>query len=160
MSAASLLKVYDGADPELAFTTAGPGATPDLTEVLTAGAAAGNIAITGLGDLTFGTGDAITGPSTALLTVAGGAGQGVSVVGPVGASLIATTGGCKVETVAGVLELNWDGAGGQLNIVPVGAQFDATPIASGKPNWIAAQQLQIQVNGTAYWIPMSTTKFA
>jgi hypothetical protein len=160
MSAASLLKVYDGQDPELAFTTAGPGATPNLAAVLGAGAAAGNIAMTALGDLTFGTGDAITGPTTALLTLAGGAGQGVSVVGPVGASLIATTGGAKVEASQGVLELNWDGTGGQLNLIPVGAQFDATPIASGKPNWIAAQQIQIQVGGTAYWIPMSTTKFA
>ena len=159
MSAASLLKVYDGQDPELAFGTA-PGSVPTLAAVLGSGSAGANIAITALGDLTFGTGDAITGPTTALLTLAGGATQGVSVVGPVGASLIATTGGCKVEASEGVLELNWDGTGGQLNAVPVGTQFTDAPIASGKPNWIAAKQLQIQVNGTNYWIPMSTTAFA
>jgi len=152
MSAASLLKVYDGQDPELAFLSAGPGVTPDLTEVLTAGANAGAIAITNAGN--------ITGNTSATLAISSGAGEGLALAGAVGASLVATTGGCKVEASEGVLELNWNGTGGQLNIIPVGAQFDATPIASGKPNWIAAQQLSVQVNGTNYWIPMSTTKFA
>jgi hypothetical protein len=163
MSAASLLKVYDGQDPELAFTTAGPGATPNLAAVLGAGAAAGNIAMTALGDLTFGTGDAITGPTTALLTLAGGAGQGVSVVGPVGASLIATTGGCKVEAVAGVLELNYDGVGGELNIVPLGTTFtDITSTAAGAkiPNYSGAtKQLQIQVGGVDYYIALNPVAF-
>jgi hypothetical protein len=152
MSAASLLKVYDGQDPELAFTTAGPGATPDLAQVLAAGASANAVAITDAGN--------ITGNTAADLTIGSGAGHGLILAGAVGASLTATTGGCKVEASDGVLELNWNGTGGQLNLIPVGTQFVATPIASGKPNWLVAQQLQIKVGGTDYWIPMSTTQFA
>jgi hypothetical protein len=160
MSNAALLKVYDGQDPELAFQSAAPGTSENIDQVLlntpNPGNAGGN-PLTNVGAFSC---DSITSVNAGLFTIAGAAGQGVSVVGPVGASLIATTGGLKVEASEGVMELNWDGTGGALNIVPVGAQFDATPIASGKPNWIAAQQLSVQVNGTAYWIPMSTTKFA
>lgn len=162
MSAQSLLKVYDGVDTELAFTTAGPGATPNLAAVLAEGASANNVAMTALGDLTFGTGDAITGPTTALLTVAGGATQGVSVVGPVGASLIATTGGCKVEATAGVLELNAADAAGELNIVLDGAKLTAFTIsASNAPTYAGAvRQLQIQVGGVNYWLALNPAAFA
>lgn len=34
MSAASLLKVYDGLDPELAFQTAAPGTAENIAQVL------------------------------------------------------------------------------------------------------------------------------
>ena len=65
MSAASLLKVYDGQDPELAFGTAG--GAQNLTAVLTAGASAGAIAITDAGDY--------TGNTAADLTIGSGAGH-------------------------------------------------------------------------------------
>jgi hypothetical protein len=152
MSAASLLKVYDGQDPELAFTTAGPGATPDLAQVLAAGASANAVPITDAGD--------ITGNTAANLTIGSGAGHGLILAGAVGASLTATTGGCKVEASDGVLELNWNGTGGELNLVSVGSQLTALPIASGKPNWVAGSQLQIQVAGTNFWIPLSSAAFA
>lgn len=151
MSAASLLKVYDGQDPELAFTTAGPGATPDLTEVLTAGAAAGNIAITGLGDLTFGTGDSITGPSTALLQINSGAGQGVKVEGAVGASLVSGgASGCAVT------------AGGALTLTAATAQPDGlvlagaglVPVASAGPNIIVTHIISFKAGATTYWLPV------
>jgi hypothetical protein len=156
MSAASLLKVYDGEDPELAFQTAAPPGTPDLAEVLAAGASANAVPITDAGD--------ITGNTAADLTIGSGAGHGLILAGAVGASLTATTGGCKVEASDGVLELNWNGTGGQLNLVSVGAQLtDITSTAAGAkvPNYSGAtKQLQIKVAGTDYWIALNPVAFA
>jgi hypothetical protein len=156
MSAASLLKVYDGQDPELAFTTAGPGAVPNLTAVLTAGAAAGAVAITDAGNY--------LGNTAADLEIESGAGHGLILAGAQGASLTATTGGCKVEASAGVLELNYNGVGGELNIVPLGTTFtDITSTAAGAkvPNYSGAtKQLQIQVGGTDYWIALNPVAFS
>ena len=146
MSAQSLLKGYDGELPTLAFSVGGPGTAPNLAEVLAEGASANDLAITDVAS--------ITGSTAGLFTVSGGAGEGVSVVGPVGASLIATTGGCKVEATAGVLELNADGAGGELNILlPSGKRTAAlgTNVATAVNN-----QLQIQIGGTNYWIPLAS----
>ena len=146
MSAQSLLKGYDGELPTLAFSVGGPGTAPNLAEVLAEGASANDLAITDVAS--------ITGSTTGLFTVAGGAGEGVSVVGPVGASLIATTGGCKVEATAGVLELNADGAGGELNILlPSGKR---TAAAGAQLATAINNQLQIQIGGTNYWIPLAS----
>jgi hypothetical protein len=150
MSNAALLKVYDGLDPELAFLSA-PGTTPDLTQVLTEGAAASNIAITGLGDLTFGSGDTITGPSTALLQINSGAGQGVSVSGVVGASLVSQgASGCAVT------------AGGALTLTAATAQPDGlvlagaglAPAASAGPNIIVTHIISFKSGATTYWLPV------
>ena len=161
MSAASLLKVYDGQDPELAFPTAA-GGVPTLAQVLGAGAAAGNIAMTALGDLTFGTGDTITGPAGANLSISAAATRGLILTGENGASLTATTGGCKVESTAGVLELNAADAAGELNIVLDAAKLTAFTIsASNAPTYAGAvRQLQIQVGGVNYWLALNPAAFA
>lgn len=155
MSAQSLLKGYDGELPTLAFSVGGPGTAPNLAEVLTEGASANNLAITDLASL--------TGSTTGLLTVAGGAGEGVSVVGPVGASLIATTGGCKVEATAGTLELNADDAAGNLNIVLDASKLTNITLnapANGPTYSGTVKQLQIQVGGVDYWIALNPAAFA
>jgi hypothetical protein len=153
MSAASLLKVYDGQDPELAFTTAGPGVTPDLTEVLTAGAAAGNIAITGLGDLTFGTGDTIQGPPAATLSVLGGLAQNVAVSSAVDLELAA---------VGGKITLDFPAAGGELILTPNANKF--TNVTAGGPTYAGTgvKQLKIQIGDPAvdYWIALNPAAFA
>lgn len=155
MSAASLLKVYDGQDPELAFTTAGPGATPDLAQVLAAGASANAVAITDAGN--------ITGNAAADLEVSSGAGHGLILAGAVGASLTATTGGCKIESTAGVLELNASDAAGELNIVLDAGKLTAVPLnaaANGPTYTGAVRQLKIQVGGVNYWIALNPAAFA
>lgn len=155
MSAQSLLKGYDGELPTLAFSVGGPGTAPNLAEVLAEGASANDLAITDVAS--------ITGSTTGLFTVAGGAGEGVSVVGPVGASLIATTGGCKVEATAGTLELNADDAAGNLNIVLNANKLSAVPLNAAAPGPTysgAVRQLKIQVSGVDYWIALNPAAFA
>jgi hypothetical protein len=169
MSVASILKVYDGLDPELAFPTAAPGTAENIAQVLANAPAgvAGGLPLTDVGAFSC---DSISSVAPGLFTIAQAtAGQGIALTGAVGASLTATTGGASVTATAGgvqieagggVLKLDFDGVGGQLNIVPLAAQFSPCPIAAAKPNWLVAQQLQIQVGGTNYWIPMSTTQLA
>ena len=155
MSAQSLLKGYDGELPTLAFSVGGPGTAPNLAEVLAEGASANDLAITDVAS--------ITGSTTGLLTVSGGAGEGVSVVGPVGASLIATTGGCKVEATAGTLELNAADAAGNLNIVLDAAKLTNAPSNAAAPGPTytgTVKQLQIQVGGVNYWIALNPAAFA
>lgn len=156
MSAQSLLKGYDGELPTLAFSVGGPGTAPNLAEVLAEGASANDLAITDVAS--------ITGSTAGLFTVSGGAGEGVSVVGPVGASLVATTGGCKVEATAGTLELNADDAAGNLNIVLNANKLTAiSSTAAGAivPNYSGAvRQLKIQVGGVDYWIALNPAAFA
>ena len=153
MSAQSLLKGYDGELPTLAFSVGGPGTAPNLAEVLAEGASANDLAITDVAS--------ITGSTTGLFTVAGGAGEGVSVVGPVGASLIATTGGCKVEATAGTLELNADDAAGNLNIVLNASKLTNVTLSSGNPPYTGTvKQLQIQVGGVNYWLALNPAAFA
>jgi len=155
MSNAALLKVYDGLDPELAFLSA-PGTTPDLTQVLTEGAAAGNIAITGLGDLTFGTGDTITGPASATLSVLGGLAQDVILNSAVNLNLVAT---------GGNLTLDFPEAAGDLILTPNANKFtDITSTAAGAkiPNYSGAtKQLKIQIGSPAvdYWIALNPVAF-
>ena len=153
MSAQSLLKGYDGELPTLAFSVGGPGTAPNLAEVLAEGASANDLAITDISSL--------TGSTTGLFTVAGGAGEGVSVVGPVGVSLVATTGGCKVEATAGTLELNADDAAGNLNIVLNANKLSAFTIsASNGPTYTGSvRQLKIQVGGVDYWIALNPAAF-
>lgn len=157
MSAASLLKVYDGQDPELAFGTA-PGSVPNLAAVLGSGAAAGNIAMTALGDLTFGTGDTITGPASARLDITSGVGQGVKVEGLVGASLKATTGGATLESTAGAITLT-AGAAAPGGLVLSGAGLPATAATSAAAFYTgssaASHYLAITIGATPYYIPMS-----
>lgn len=155
MSAQSLLKGYDGELPTLAFSVGGPGTAPNLAEVLAEGASANDLAITDVAS--------VTGSTAGLFTVSGGAGEGVSVVGPVGASLIATTGGCKVEATAGTLELNADDAAGNLNIVLNANKLSAVPLnaAANGPTYLGAvRQLKIQVGGVDYWIALNPAAFA
>ena len=153
MSAQSLLKGYDGELPTLAFSVGGPGTAPNLAEVLAEGASANDLAITDVAS--------ITGSTAGLFTVAGGTGEGVSVVGPIGASLIATTGGCKVEATAGVLELNADDAAGNLNIVLNAAKLTNVTLSSGNPPYTGTvKQLQIQVGGVNYWLALNPAAFA
>lgn len=151
MSAASLLKVYDGQDPELAFTTAGPGATPDLAQVLGAGASAGAIAITDAGN--------ITGDTAALWELTSGAGQGVKVEGLVGAALKATTGGATLEATAGALTLT-AGAAAPGGLVLSGAGLPATAAASAAAFYTgssaASHYLAITIGATPYYIPLSS----
>jgi len=156
MSAASLLKVYDGQDPEIAFLTAG--GVPNLAQVLGQGAAGNNIAMTALGDLTFGTGDTITGPAGVLFQVNSGAGQGVKVEGVVGASLVSQgVSGCAV-TAGGALTLT-AGAAAPGGLVLAGAGLPATAATSAAAFYTgssaASHYLPITIGATAYYIPMS-----
>jgi hypothetical protein len=165
MSVASILKVYDGLDPELAFTTAAPGTAENIAQVLANAPAgdAGGLPLTDVAAFSCASITKSTLGAAALFTISGEAGQGVSVVGPVGASLIATTGGAKVEASAGVLELNFDGVGGELNIVPLVAQFTPAPLnaAAAGPTYLGAvRQLQIQVGGVPYYIALNPAPFA
>ena len=158
MSNAALLKVYDGLDPELAFLSA-PGTTPNLQEVLTEGAAANNIAITALGDLTFGTGDTIQGPPGATFSVLGGLAQNVEVSSAVDLLL---------SSVGGSLTLDVPDAAGNL-IVSVNANkiTDITSTAAGAivPNYVATagavKQLKIQIGspGVDYYIALNPQPF-
>jgi len=155
MSAQSLLKVYDGELPTLAISTGAPGTAPNLEEVLTEGNSANDLAITDLLSITGGT--------TAALTISSGAGEGLALNGAVGASLVATTGGCKVESTVGILELNADDAAGALNIVLNANKLTAVPLnaaANGPTYTGAVRQLQIQVSGTDYFIALNPAPFA
>jgi len=155
MSAQSLLKTYDGELPTLAFSTGGPGTAPNLQEVLAEGNSANDLAINDLA--------ALNGSTSGDLEVSSGAGHGLILSGAVGASLTATTGGCKVESTAGTLELNADDAAGQLNIVLNANKLSAVPLnaaANGPTYTGAVRQLQIQVGGVAYWIALSPAAFA
>ena len=171
MSAASLLSTYDGANPAVLVVdgVAGGAGVQNIAQVLAEApaGAAGGLPLTDVGAFSCDT-IASTNAGTFTITQAT-AGQGIAVSGTLGASLTAigggatlaaTAGGVSVEAGAGVLKLDWDGAAGQLNLVPVGAQFSAVTIAAGKPTWVAAQQLQIKVGGVDYWIPMSSAAFA
>ena len=164
MSAASLLKVYDGIDTELAFLSAGPpGATPDIAAVLAvapAGDATG-LALTDVG--AFSCLSITKAGAAGPFTISGEAGQALNLVGPVDANLTATTGDLKIEASAGVLELNFDGAGGELNIVPLNTQFTNAPLnaAAAGPTYLGTvKQLQIQVGGVPYWIALNPAAFA
>jgi hypothetical protein len=157
MSNAALLKVYDGLDPELAFLSAGN--PQDLTQVLTEGAAAGNIAITALGDLTFGTGATIQGPPSATFNINGGLAQNVEVSSAVDLLL---------SSVGGSLTLDVPDAAGNL-IVSVNANkiTDITSTAAGAivPNYVATagavKQLKIQIGspGVDYYIALNPQPF-
>jgi len=154
MSAQSLLKVYNGELPTLALSTGAPGTAPNLQEVLTEGNSANDLAITDVLSITGGT--------TGAFAIASGAGEGLALSGAVGASLVATTGGCKVESTAGTLELNADDAAGQLNIVLNANKLSAFTInAGGGPTYVGAvRQLQIQVGGVNYFIALNPAAFA
>lgn len=142
MSASSLVKVYDGLEPELVFATAGPGVTPTLAQVLAEGASANDLAITDIASL--------AGSTTGLFTISGGAGEGVNVVGPVGASLVATTGGCTVEATAGALTLTSGVA--QPNGLVLGGNL--APVASAGPNIIVTHIISFKSGATTYWLPV------
>lgn len=176
MSSASLLSVYDGANPAVLVVDAVGGGVgvQNLAQVLQVGNSAGvddinmngksilaALDVVATGDVSVG-GD-VKGTAAATFVVESAALQGVSVVGAVGASLIATTGGCKVEATAGVLELNWDGVGGDLNLVPLAAQLTGFTIsASASPTYVGAgvKQLQIKIGGVDYWLALNPTAFA
>ena len=167
MSAASLLSVYTGVNPAtlvVESTGGGPGTSENIKQVLLNTPNAGDADGGALSDVGAFSCASITHAGAAgLFTISGDAASGISVVGPVGASLIATTGGAKVEAAAGKLELNFDGVGGQLNIVPLGTAFtDITSTAAGAkiPNYSGAtKQLQIQVGGVDYYIALNPVAF-
>ena len=155
MSAQSLLKVYDGELPTLAFSTGGPGTAPNLQEVLAEGNSANDLAINDLA--------ALNGSTAGDLEVSSGAGHGLILSGAVGASLTATTGGCKVESTAGTLELNADSSSGELNIVLNANKLTVAPLnaaANGPTYSGAVRQLKIQVSGTDYYIALNPAPFA
>lgn len=164
MSNAALLKVYDGQDPELAFGTAAPGTSENIAQVLLNTPNPGDAGGSQLIDVgAFSCLSVTKSGAAGLFTISGEVGQGVSVVGPVGASLIATTGGAKVEASAGKLELNFDGVGGELNIVPLATQLTAAPLnaAAPGPTYVGAvRQLQIQIAGVDYYIALNPAAFA
>lgn len=163
MSAASLLKVYDGLDPELAFQTAAPGTAENIAQVLANAPAgvAGGLPLTDVGAFSC---DSITSVNAGLFTIAGAAGQGVSVVGPVGASLVATTGGAAVTSTAGAITLT-AGAAAPGGLVLAGVGLPATAAASaaafaaaGTGGALATHYLQVSIGSpaVAYYIPMSS----
>lgn len=164
MSAASLLKVYDGIDTELAFLSAGPpGATPNIAAVLGAAPAgdATGLALSDVGALSCLsiTKAGAAGP----FTISGEAGQALDIVGPVNASLTATTGDVKVEATAGILELAAPDAAGELNIVLDAGKLTAVNLnaAANGPTYLGAvRQLKIQVGGVDYWIALNPAAFA
>ena len=165
MSAASLLSAYDGANPAVLVVDAVGGGVgvQNLSQVLTVGNSAGTDDIDMNAQSVLDV-LALTGTTTNRLDITSGVGQGVKVEGLTGASLVATAGGCKVEASAGVLELNFDGVGGELNIVPLGTQFTnvASAAAANGPTYAAAnlKQIQIQIAGVPYWIVLNPAAFA
>jgi len=161
MSAASLLKVYDGQDPELAFATAGPGGVSTLAEVLGAGNSAGTfdidmngksvlaaLDVVATGDVSVG--GAVKGTDAATFVVESAAGQGISIQGAVGASLVAGTGGAAV-TAGGALTLT--AATAQPNgLVLAGAGL--VPAASAGPNIVVTHVISFKAGATTYWLPV------
>jgi len=169
MSAASLLSVYDGANPAVLVVAGagGAGATPTLAAVLQVGNSAGvddiDMNAKSLLDLLD-----LTGTAGNRLDITSGVGQGVKVEGLVGASLVATTGGAAITTSAAAADITLTSGGdvelsfltGTLVLQPLAADFTPVTIAAGKPTWVAAQQLKIKIGATDYWIPMSSAVFA
>jgi hypothetical protein len=151
MSAASLLKVYDGVDTELAFTIAGPGATPDLAQVLAAGASANDLAITDLLSLTGGT--------SAPLAIDSGVGVALDLTGAVGVSLTATTADVAVASTAAGVSISADtvltlsaGTAQPDGLVLAGAGL--APAAAAGANITVTHQISFKVGATTYWIPI------
>lgn len=143
MSAASLLKVYDGLDPELAFLSAGPGGNQDLAQVLAVGASAADLAITDILSLSGGV--------TAPLAINSGAGEALNLNGAVNAS---------VEATAGTLTLSAPSATGDLILALPAAKLTAvTAVAANAITAVITQQLEIKINGVAHFIPLSTVAF-
>ena len=159
MSAASLLKVYDGQDPELAFLSAGNAVT--LAAVLTEGNSAGTSDIDMNGKSLLDLLD-ITGTNSTRLDITSGTGQGVKVEGVVGASLVSQgVSGCAV-TAGGALTLT-AGAAAPGGLVLAGAGLPATAAASGAAfaaagtgGALATHYLPITIGATPYYIPMSS----
>ena len=156
MSAASLLKVYDGEDPELAFATAGPGGVSTLAEVLAAGASANNVAMIALGDLTFGTGTSITGPDNTPFIINSGAAANLVIGGSVDCVLSATGGSLSLDVPEAAGELIFSVNANKLTNVTSGAAANG-PTYSGQ-----VKQLKIQVGTPAvdYWIALNPAAFA
>lgn len=159
MSAASLLKVYDGQDPELAFQTAGPGGNQDLAQVLAVGASANDLAITDILSLTGGAGT---------LLVDSGVGQSLSLTGNTNALLVATVGDVTVEATAGNVVLDATAtitlsapspAGNLILALPAGKLTAATAVAGNAITNTITQQLEITINGVSHFIPLSIAAF-
>jgi hypothetical protein len=152
MSAASLLSVYDGANPAVLVVAGagGAGATPTLAAVLQVGNSAGVDDIDMNGKSLLDLLD-LTGTTTALLEINSGAGQGVKVEGAVGASLVSGgASGCAVT------------AGGALTLTAATAQPDGlvlagaglVPTASLGPNIIVTHIISFKAGATTYWLPV------
>ncbi len=152
MSAASLLKVYDGIDTELAFLSAGPpGATPDLAQVLAAGASANDLAITDLLSITGGT--------SAPLAIDSGVGVALDLTGAVGVSLTATTADVAVASTAAGVSISADtvltlsaGTAQPDGLVLSGAGL--APAASAGPVIVVTHIISFKSGATTYWIPI------
>ena len=143
-----VLKVNAGA-------TAPEWATETLAEVLAGGADGNNVAITGLGNLTFGTGSIISGPLNADLDIVGAVGHNVDVSSGLAVSL---TSGAEIELNSGSdITLKCDGVGALLRLLVNGptALLDVVAQAGAFPANIN-KQLLININGTDYYIPLST----
>lgn len=156
MSAASLLKVYDGLDPELAFQTAGPGGNQDLAQVLAVGASANNVAMTDLGDLTFGTGSIITGPVGTPFQITSNNNTNLLLTG---------SADCLVSSTSGSLTLDAPDAAGELILVLNANKLSVAPLnaAVNGPTYVGAvRQLKIQVGNPAvdYYIALNPAPFA
>lgn len=176
MSSASLLSVYDGANPAVLVVDAvgGGAGVQNIAQVLAVApaGAAGGLALSDVGAFSCDT-IASTNAGTFTITQAT-AGQGIALSGAVGASLTAATGGAslaataggvQVEAGAGILTLNWDGVGGELLLLPLAAQLTAAPLnaAAPGPTYLGAvRQLKIQIGSPAvdYYIALNPAPFA
>jgi len=130
--------------------------TGTLAQTLANGADANNVAITGLGDLTFGTGNAITGPAGAQFNIVAGAGQNIDI----GGTAITLTSSNEIELNSGAdITLKADAVGALIRLQVAPLAFPAiTPQAGALPA-SCTQQLIININGTDYHIPCSASAF-
>ncbi len=152
-TAGQVLKVNAGATaPEWGNEAGG---NQDLAQVLAVGADANNVPITGLGNLSFGTGTTITGPAGAKLDIVSDAGQNIDISSGNGLGIISTA---EIELNSGAdITLKCDAVGallrllvnGQTGILPVAPQAGAFPANVNA-------QLAVNINGIDYYIPLMT----
>lgn len=128
---------YAAADPE----------TQNLAQVLAIGASANNVPITDLGNLSFGTGDTITGPAGVQFNIAAEAFN------------VTTTNEIELNS-GGDITLIANAVGAQLifNVAAL-ADIPVTPQAGAFPATIT-KQLVIKINGVDAYIPYSLAQIA
>jgi len=152
-TAGQVLKVNGTATaPEWVNETGG---NQDLAQVLAVGADANNVPITGLGNLTFGTGNSIAGPAGAQLSIISSAGENIEIASSQALTLQSQA---EIELNSGAdITLKCDGVGALLRLVVQGATalLPVIPQAGAFPANVNAQ-LKVNINATDYYIPLST----